>query len=136
MNSTTAQRTRPFGKWFHHHHHRRDSPTSSSSTKRKERARFENAHLHSALSVAGLAAGLASVAAAQAPGNSRMSTAMASATELLASHCVELAESAGADHERIASVVSSAVDIQSPGDLVTLTAAAATGMHRYIDTRD
>ncbi|PKI39784.1 hypothetical protein CRG98_039829 [Punica granatum] len=95
---------------------------------RKDKARFENAHLHSALSVAGLAAGLASVAAAQASGDSRMSIALASATELLASHCVELAETAGADHERVASVVRSAVDIQSPGDLMTLTAAAATAL--------
>ncbi|KAJ6427254.1 hypothetical protein OIU84_022784 [Salix udensis] len=54
--------------------------------------------------------------------------ALASATELLASHCIELAESAGADHDRMASVVRSAVDIQSPGDLMTLTAAAATAL--------
>lgn len=109
---------------------------SSTSTKRKERARFENAHLHSTLSIAGLAAGLASVATAQASGDSRMSTALASAAELLATHCVELAESAGADRERVESVVRSAVDIQSPGDLMTLTAAAATGMHRSIDTKE
>ncbi|MBA0644711.1 hypothetical protein Goklo_028837, partial [Gossypium klotzschianum] len=37
-----------------------------------------------------------------------------------------LAELAGADHDRVASVVKSAVDIQSAGDLITLTAAAAT----------
>jgi hypothetical protein len=57
-----------------------------------------------------------------------MSMALASAAELLASHCIELSESAGADHDCVASVVRSAVDIQSPGDLMTLTAAAATGI--------
>lgn len=56
-----------------------------------------------------------------------MSTALASATELLASYCIEMAESAGAGHDRVASVVKSAVDIRNPSDLVTLTAAAATG---------
>ncbi|KAA8522215.1 hypothetical protein F0562_012888 [Nyssa sinensis] len=51
-----------------------------------------------------------------------------SATELLASHCIEMAKSTGADHDRVASVVRSAVDIRSPSDLVTLTAAAATAL--------
>lgn len=96
---------------------------------KKDKARIENAHTHSAVSIAGLAAALASVAAA---GNvndpsSKMSMALASATKLIASHCIELAESAGADHDRVAAVVRSAMDIQSPGDLMTLTAAAATG---------
>ncbi|KAF2299070.1 hypothetical protein GH714_030385 [Hevea brasiliensis] len=49
-------------------------------------------------------------------------------TELLASHCIELAESAGADHDRVVSVVRSAVNNQSPGELMTLTAAAATAL--------
>lgn len=91
--------------------------------------RVENARVHATMSVAGLAAALASVAAAEnANGTaSKMNMALASATELLASHCIEIAESAGADHDRLASVVKSAVDIQSPGDLMTLTAAAATG---------
>ncbi|KAK4769702.1 hypothetical protein SAY87_030234 [Trapa incisa] len=128
INLITPQRTGSFGKWFQQRHHRKSHTDGSTSTRRKDRIRFENAHLHSALSIAELAVGLASVAAAQASRNSRMSTALASATELLASHCVELAESAGADHERIASVVKSAVDIKSPGDLVTLTAAAATAL--------
>ena len=98
--------------------------------KKKDKIRAENARVHSAVSIAGLAAGLAAVAAA---GNSngtgsKMSLALASATELLASHFIELAELAGADHNRVASVVKSAVDIQSAGDLMTLTAAAATGI--------
>lgn len=97
--------------------------------KKKDKARVENAHLHSALSVAGLAAALAAIVATENEKSSgtKMSTALASATELLASYCIEMAESAGAGHDRVASVVKSAVDIQNPSDLVTLTAAAATG---------
>ncbi|XP_065857833.1 VAN3-binding protein [Euphorbia lathyris] len=126
MNSGNSRKTGAIGKWFHH----RELSSSSSIVKKKDKARMENAHMHSAISVAGLAAALAAVAAA---GNSnetgsKMSMALASATELLASHCIDLAESAGAHHDRVASVVRSAVDIQSPGDLITLTAAAATAL--------
>ncbi|KAJ0048219.1 hypothetical protein Pint_15849 [Pistacia integerrima] len=122
-----ARRTGSIGKWFHHH-----KELSSSKVKKKDKARVENARMHSAISIAGLAAALASVAAAGTSDNSgsssKMSMALASATELLASHCIEIAESAGADHDRVASVVRSAVDIQTPGDLMTLTAAAATAL--------
>ncbi|KAI6702901.1 hypothetical protein NL676_012037 [Syzygium grande] len=114
MNSVQARRTGSFGKWIHHHlhHHLR-----------------HHHHHHQAISIAGLAAGLAAVAAAQSSNSdSKMSAALASATELLASHCVELAELAGAEHDRVASVVQSAVDIRNAGDLVTLTAAAATAL--------
>ncbi|GMI63980.1 FORKED-LIKE5 [Hibiscus trionum] len=129
MNSINARRTGTIGKWFHHH-----KELGTSTVKKKDKMRAENARLHSAVSIAGLAAGLAAVSAA---GNSngaisatgsKMSMALASATELLASHCIELAELAGADHDRVASVVKSAVDIQSAGDLMTLTAAAATAL--------
>lgn len=99
--------------------------------KKKDKIRAENARVHSAVSVAGLAAGLSAFAAAGKSNGrttgSKMSAALASATQLLASHCIELAELTGADHDRVASVVKSAVDIQTAGDLMTLTAAAATG---------
>jgi len=116
--------TGSIGKWFHH------KEFSSSAVKKKDKARTENAHMHSAVSIAGLAAALAAVTAAgnSSGSSSKMSMTLASAAELLASHCIELAESAGADHDCVASVVRSAVDIQSPGDLMTLTAAAATGI--------
>ncbi|XP_038990527.1 VAN3-binding protein-like isoform X2 [Hibiscus syriacus] len=130
MNSINARRTGTIGKWFHHH-----KELGTSTVKKKDKMRAENARLHSAVSIAGLAAGLAAVAAAGysnggggASTGSKMSMALASATELLASHCIELAELAGADHDRVASVVKSAVDIQSAGDLMTLTAAAATAL--------
>ncbi|KAH7549631.1 hypothetical protein JRO89_XS13G0058500 [Xanthoceras sorbifolium] len=121
VNSINARRTGSIRKWFQH-----QKELSASKVKKKDRARMENARMHSALSVAGLAAALAAVAADGS--GSKMSMALASATELLASHCIEIAESSGADHDRVASVVRSAVDIQTPGDLVTLTAAAATAL--------
>ncbi|CAI0413215.1 unnamed protein product [Linum tenue] len=128
LNSTHSKRTGTIGKWFQYHS--RETSTGAA-VRKKDRARVENARMHSAVSVAGLAAGLAAVAAAGnsgGGGGSKMSVALASATELMASYCIELAESAGADHERVGSVVRSAVDIRSPGDLVTLTAAAATAL--------
>ncbi|KAK8691062.1 hypothetical protein V6N13_074583 [Hibiscus sabdariffa] len=128
-NSINARRTGTIGKWFHHH-----KELETSTVKKKDRIRAENARLHSVVSIAGLAAALAAVAAtgnstgAAAATGSTMSMALASAMELLASHCIELAELAGADHDQIASVVKSAVGIQSAGDLMTLTAAAATAL--------
>ncbi|KNA22186.1 hypothetical protein SOVF_036390 [Spinacia oleracea] len=125
-NSGSNRRMGGIGKWFHHN---KESKSNLNSFRRKDRARAENAHMHAALSIAGLAAALAGVAAVSAPDNSsKMSRAVASATELLASHCIEIAEQAGADHDRVALAVRSAVDIKSPGDLMTLTAAAATAL--------
>ncbi|XP_024026895.1 VAN3-binding protein [Morus notabilis] len=122
--SSNARRTVSIGKWF------RQKETSSDTLNKKDKARLENARLHSALSIAGLATALAAVVAEENSGRSRskMSMALASATELLASHCIEMAETAGADHDRVAAIVRSAVDIRSPGDLTTFTAAAATAL--------
>ncbi|KAJ6711775.1 hypothetical protein OIU79_008078 [Salix purpurea] len=122
--SSKSPRTGSIGKWFHY------KDFSSREVRKKDKARTENAHMHSAVSIARLAAALAAVTATgnSSGSSSKTSMALASATELLASHCIELAESAGADHDRMASVVRSAVDIQSPGDLMTLTAAAATAL--------
>jgi hypothetical protein len=122
-DSVNGRRTMSFGKWFHH------KESSFCTLKKKDRARVENAHVHSALSVAGLASALAAVTAAENSNGSgtKMNLAMASATQLLASHCIELAEVAGADHDCVAPVVRSAIEIRSPGDLMTLVAAAATG---------
>ncbi|CAN1195466.1 VAN3-binding protein [Linum perenne] len=128
-STTHSKRTGTIGKWFNYHNNK--ETISSNTVKKKDKARVENAHIHSTVSIAGLAAALAAVAASPGGvGNStaKMSTALASATELMASYCVELAESAGADRDRVAAVVKSAVDIRGPGDLVTLTAAAATAL--------
>ncbi|RAL44498.1 hypothetical protein DM860_011775 [Cuscuta australis] len=111
------------GRWF--------NSRECGAVKKKDKARLENAQKHALLSVAGLAAAVAAAAATDAnpdgPG-SKMHAALASATELLASHCVEVAESAGTDRDSVASVVRSAVDIRGASDLTTLTAAAATAL--------
>lgn len=65
----------------------------------------------------------------------RTDMAMASAATLVAAQCVEAAEAMGAEREHLAAVVSSAVNVRSGGDIMTLTAAAATGIHpRFIHT--
>lgn len=103
--------------------------------KKKEEVRAQNAQLHAAISVAGVAAAIAAIAAATAASSgagkdeqmAKTDMAVASAATLVAAQCVEAAEAMGAERELLASVVSSAVNVQSPGDIMTLTAAAATG---------
>ncbi|XP_020534210.1 VAN3-binding protein isoform X2 [Jatropha curcas] len=104
--------------------------------KKKEETRAHNAQLHAAISVAGVAAAVAAIAAATAAssGNgkdeqmAKTDMAVASAATLVAAQCVEAAEAMGAEREHLASVVSSAVNVRSPGDIMTLTAAAATAL--------
>ncbi|CAH2078856.1 unnamed protein product [Thlaspi arvense] len=126
-----ARRTGTIGKWFHH---REFAGGRVSGVRKRDKARVENAHLHTAVSIASLAAAIAAVTASvnqdvlTLTESKMMSSALASASELLASHCVELAELSGAGHDRLVSAVRSAVDVRSPGDLLTLTAAAATAL--------
>lgn len=104
--------------------------------RRKEENRVQNAQLHAAISVAGVAAAIAAVASASASssgGNDgedipKADVAMASAATLVAAQCVEAAEAMGAEHDHLASVISSAVNVKSAGDIMTLTAAAATAL--------
>ncbi|KAI4317889.1 hypothetical protein L6164_025719 [Bauhinia variegata] len=103
--------------------------------KKKEETRAHNAQLHAAVSVAGVAAAVAAIAAATAASTSakdeqmsRTDMAVASAATLVAAQCVEAAEALGAEREHLASVVSSAVNVRSAGDIMTLTAAAATAL--------
>ncbi|KAI3754904.1 hypothetical protein L1987_54696 [Smallanthus sonchifolius] len=103
--------------------------------KKKEETRVQNAQLHATVSVAGVAAVVAAIAAATAASGHRkdeemMKTdlAVASAATLVAAQCVEAAEAMGAERDHLASVVSSAVNVRSPGDIMTLTAAAATAL--------
>nr|XP_019709089.1 VAN3-binding protein isoform X2 [Elaeis guineensis] len=115
------------GKWFH-----RKEP-NRFKTNNKEKDRAEKARIHAAVSVAGVAAAIAAMAAGTSSENqnSKISAAMVSATELLASHCIDIAELAGASHEHLVSAIRSAVDVRTAGDLMTLTAAAATGLELH-----
>lgn len=129
MNSAGTRRSGRLSKWFHHKQH--TNPSTMRIPRKKDKARVQKAHVHSAVSIAALAAGLASVTSEESCSKescSMMALALASATELLASHCIDMAEQAGADHTCVASTVRSSVDIHSPGDLMTLTAAAATAL--------
>ncbi|XVF32520.1 hypothetical protein REPUB_Repub17cG0089700 [Reevesia pubescens] len=106
--------------------------------KKKEETRAQNAQLHAAISVAAVASAIATIAAATAASsstcgkNNEQSTktdmAVASAATLVAAQCVEAAEAMGAERDHLASVVSSAVNVRSHDDIVTLTAAAATAL--------
>ncbi|TKY51191.1 VAN3-binding protein [Spatholobus suberectus] len=104
--------------------------------KKKEETRAHNAQLHAAVSVAGVAAAVAAIAAATAASSgagkdeqmAKTDMAVASAATLVAAQCVEAAEAMGAEREHLASVVSSAVNVRSAGDIMTLTAAAATAL--------
>ncbi|KAK9664314.1 hypothetical protein RND81_14G032800 [Saponaria officinalis] len=105
--------------------------------KKKEESRAHNAQVHAAVSVAGVAAAVAAIAAATAassgssrkdPEAARTDMAVASAATLVAAQCVEAAETMGAERDHLASVVSSAVNVRSAGDIMTLTAAAATAL--------
>ncbi|CAH8278457.1 unnamed protein product [Arabidopsis lyrata] len=104
--------------------------------KKREETRAQNAQLHAAVSVACVAAAVAAIAAATASQSSsgtdeqvaKNDSAVASAATLVAAQCVEAAEIMGADREHLASVVSSAVNVRSAGDIMTLTAAAATAL--------
>ncbi|XP_075494868.1 VAN3-binding protein-like [Primulina tabacum] len=104
--------------------------SNSGNMVKKDKARMENAHMHSVVSVAGLAAALAAAAATENSkgSSSKMSKALASATQLLASYCIELAEISGVDHQRVASIVKSSVGTCTASDLLTFTAAAATAL--------
>ena len=89
--------------------------------------------------MAGVAAAIAAIAAATATSatatsaanediQSKTSMAVASAAALVAAQCVDVAESIGADRDQMAAIISSAVNVKLPGDVMTLTAAAATGI--------
>ncbi|XP_057964712.1 VAN3-binding protein-like [Malania oleifera] len=104
--------------------------------KKKEETRAHNAQLHATVSVAGVAAAVAAMAAATAASSAtgkdehmaKTDMAVASAATLVAAQCVEAAETMGAERDHLASVVSSAVNVSSYGDIMTLTAAAATAL--------
>ncbi|XWS08922.1 hypothetical protein CRYUN_Cryun40dG0042200 [Craigia yunnanensis] len=103
--------------------------------KRKEETRAHNAQLHASITVAGVAAAVAAIAAATASSSAgkdeqmaKTDMAVASAATLVAAQCVEAAEAMGAEREHLAFVISSAVNVRSAGDIMTLTAGAATAL--------
>ena len=123
-NGTACSGPKTVGRWL-----------KDRREKKKEENRTHNAQLHATISVAAVAAAVAAIAAATAGSSApskdekmaKTDTAVASAATLVAAQCVEAAEAMGAERDHLASVVSSAVNVRSPDDITTLTAAAATG---------
>ncbi|XP_010649956.1 VAN3-binding protein isoform X2 [Vitis vinifera] len=123
--ATAATTGKTVGRWL-----------KDRKEKKKEETRAQNAQLHATVSVAGVAAAIAAIAAATAASSgagkdeqmAKTDMAVASAATLVAAQCVEAAEAMGAEREHLASVVGSAVNVRSAGDIMTLTAAAATAL--------
>lgn len=97
--------------------------------KRKEEERLQRAEVHAAMSVAGLAAALAAIAAENSKRedcNPTKEAAVASAAALVAAQCAKVAEAMGAKKEQLGSLIGSAMSGNSASDILTLTAAANT----------
>ncbi|KAE8728164.1 hypothetical protein F3Y22_tig00004779pilonHSYRG00187 [Hibiscus syriacus] len=95
---------------------------------------FRPPELHAAISVAGVAAAVAAIAAEMvaSSGNdkpmAKMDMVVASAATLVAAQCVEAAEAMGAEREHLASVISFVVNVRTAEDIITLNAGAATSL--------
>lgn len=120
--------------------------------KKRAEARSRNAQAYAATSVAGVAAAVAALVAGAvfsappppeqrpksggASSATKTAAAVASAAALVASHCVEMAQGIGASHDQILAAIHSAVNAQTSGDVMALTAGAATGTHRTTTRRN
>ncbi|CAO2175209.1 unnamed protein product [Urochloa humidicola] len=132
----TAGRGKTVGSWI-----------KEQREKKRAEARSRNAQAYAATSVAGVAAAVAALVAGavfsapppeQRPsknggggasgGGSKTAAAVASAAALVASHCVEMAQAIGASHDQILAAIHSAVNAQTSGDVLALTAGAATAL--------
>ncbi|EEF28395.1 ice binding protein, putative [Ricinus communis] len=85
----------------------------------------------STISVAGVAAALAAIAAENTKRDDSSTTkeeAVASAAALVAAQCAQVAEAMGAKREQLSSMIGSAMSGTSASDILTLTAAAATSL--------
>ncbi|KAI3524250.1 hypothetical protein L1887_02903 [Cichorium endivia] len=102
--------------------------------KRKENERLQNAEVHAAISVAGVAAALAAIAAQNSrnDGSNSITTtkeaAVATAAALVAAQCAKTAEAMGAKRQQISTVMSSAMTATTASDILTLAAAASTSI--------
>ncbi|XP_059636227.1 VAN3-binding protein [Cornus florida] len=104
--------------------------------KRKEDERLKRAEVHAAISVAGVAAALAAIAAENSSSSSKLvlddsttkESTVASAAALVAAQCAQVAEALGAKKEQLSTVIGSAMSCTTAGDILTLTAAAATSL--------
>ncbi|CAK9180278.1 unnamed protein product [Ilex paraguariensis] len=113
----------------------------SHKEKRREEVRFHTAKLHAALSLTQLAAAIAGFATngstelyninhtdhgGTGSWNQEKGVVVASAAALMTTVCAEAAEYLGAQRSQVACAVNSGLAIQTPIDMITLTATAAT----------
>ncbi|KAL2502385.1 Plant protein of unknown function with plant pleckstrin-like proteiny-like region [Forsythia ovata] len=99
--------------------------------KRKEEHRLQKAEVHGAVTVMGVAAALAAIAAENSKHDEIITakdSAVASAAALVAAQCGKVAEAMGAKREQLSSVIGSAMNGTGASEIVTLTAAAATSL--------
>ncbi|KAK2661218.1 hypothetical protein Ddye_007751 [Dipteronia dyeriana] len=123
----SIMRGRTMGRWL-----------KDQKERKKQEIRTHAAQLHAAVSVAGVAAAIAAITASDTTlqematlhqkTSPKTSAAVASAAALVASHCIEIAEDMGAEHDQILTVVDSAINARTNGDIMTLTAGAATAL--------
>ncbi|TQD72910.1 hypothetical protein C1H46_041554 [Malus baccata] len=114
--------------------------------KKKEDIRLHTASVHAALSVTRLAAAIASVTASKSgiesvevgdDGNPIIiGNIVASAAALVTAVCAEAAESLGAHTTHVSSAINLGLAIQTTGDMITLTAAAATRAFIWLDVSE
>lgn len=116
--------------------------------KTKEEDRLRTANVHATLSMTCLAAAIAGIAAnstkdvipisngdgSKVAWDKTMGDIVASAAALIATVCAETAESIGANRAHVASAVNSGLAAQTPLDMITLIATAATCDASYIRT--
>ncbi|XP_022988585.1 VAN3-binding protein-like [Cucurbita maxima] len=100
---------------------------------RKDENRLQRAEIHAAISVAGVAAALAAIAADTSRSKDHNSgcgkeAAVASAAALVAAQCEQVTQAMGAKREQLSSVIGSALSSTTARDILTLTAAAATSL--------
>lgn len=114
----------------------------SRNESRKDERRLQTAQLHAALSLTQLAAAIAGISSTTskedgsispfqsgiAPGTpcQDMSNVLSSAASLVTNVCAEAAESLGANRAQVRAAVDSGVAIQTPIDMIAITATAAT----------
>ncbi|KAL7106735.1 hypothetical protein ACP275_06G011800 [Erythranthe tilingii] len=120
---------KPTKSWF-----RGKSFTSlfrSQKEKKKEERRLHTAELHAALSLTQLAAAIAGISSSSSMcrnecSSEDMGNVISSAAALVTNVCAEVAESLGAHRARVRAAVDSGMAIQTPMDMIAVTATAAT----------
>nr|XP_016484923.1 PREDICTED: VAN3-binding protein-like [Nicotiana tabacum] len=107
----------------------------SSHQEKKEKLRLQTAKLHALLSLTQLASAISGFASNSSSGildsqqinwSHNMGNVVASAAALMTTVCAEAAESLGAGRAQVASAVNSGLAIQTPMDMIAVTATAAT----------